>query len=65
LRHALEITGDGRGDDDGLCESNEACIVAPTIGMYQGEGSLVSGCTFTNGTVRDVELSWWSSLSAM
>lgn len=39
LLAALEIMGDRTGDDDGLCESNEACLYAPNFGAYQGHGS--------------------------
>jgi len=52
---ALEILGDGLGDDDGLCESNEACIYSPNMGVYQGESTL-STCNFTNGTVTGVTM---------
>ncbi len=39
------------GDDDGLCESSEACIFAPHMGAYQGEGDYSANgtCTFTGG----------------
>ena len=36
LRYAVEIAGDSIGDDDGLCESNEACFYVPNFGAYQG-----------------------------
>jgi len=41
LKHAVEILGDAVGNDNGLCESNEACIFTPNIGAYQGEGELI------------------------
>lgn len=50
LLNAYEIVMDDIGDDDGLCESNEACIYAPNIGYYQGEGELGS-CDFDDGIV--------------
>ena len=34
LRNAIEIIGDGIGDDDGLCGTNESCIYTPNIGAY-------------------------------
>jgi hypothetical protein len=62
LQHAIEIVGDAVvgtqnmvGDDDGLCESNEACIYAPNFGAYQGEGNYeTSGtCLFVDGVGAD------------
>jgi hypothetical protein len=53
---ATEIMLDGVGDDDGLCESNEACVFAPNIGAYQGEGALLGPCTFKNGVVKNVTM---------
>ena len=50
LRNAIEIIGDGIGDDDGLCETNESCIYTPNIGAYQGHGNLVSASTVTSTT---------------
>ncbi len=57
LTNAFEIYGDSIGNDDGLCESNEACIYAPNFGSYQGEGDYTSlSCTFQNGTVSSVTM---------
>lgn len=58
MLNAYEIYGDSLGDDDGLCESNEACIYQPNFGAYLGEGDyLTQGtCTFTNGSVSNVEM---------
>lgn len=63
LRYAIEIFHDGLGNDDSLCESNEACLYAPNRGAYQGHGerlssSLVSGCEdiSSGGTVENVIL---------
>jgi hypothetical protein len=36
LKYAYEVVGDGVGDDDMLCESNEGCIYSPNQGAYQG-----------------------------
>lgn len=51
LTNAHEIIDDGFGDDDSLCESNEACIYNPNFGAYQGEGDyLAQGtCLFQDG----------------
>jgi len=46
LKHAVEILGDAIGNDNGLCESDEACIFTPNIGAYQGEGNLISAGPF-------------------
>ncbi|MDX1956956.1 MAG: hypothetical protein SFU98_00190, partial [Leptospiraceae bacterium] len=45
LRNAVEILGDWKGNDDGLCNSNEECIYTPNIGAYQGHGKLVPAST--------------------
>ncbi len=37
------LLGDGVGDDDGLCESNEDCLVMPHPGAFQGAGG-ARGC---------------------
>lgn len=58
LINAFEIIDDSIGDDDGLCESNEACIYSPNYGAYQGEGDYTAAgtCTFQNGTVTGVQM---------
>lgn len=57
LKNAVEITGDVIGDEDGLCEINEACIYSPNIGAYQGHGDFTSRtCTFQDGTVTGVTM---------
>ncbi|MCK5616862.1 right-handed parallel beta-helix repeat-containing protein [Candidatus Pacearchaeota archaeon] len=55
LSNAVEIEGDGFGDDDILCEANEACLYTPNIGAYQGHGNLV-WTSFTPGTITGVVL---------
>jgi hypothetical protein len=50
LRNAYEILGDGIGNENALCESNENCIYTPNIGFYQGHGELVSASTTTSTT---------------
>lgn len=65
LRNAYEIIGDGIGNENGLCESNEACVYTPNISSYQGHGSLTCirgpaeyGCAsnFSDGTISGVVL---------
>lgn len=50
LRNAVEIIGDGIGDDNGFCQSFEACLFTPNIGAYQGHGNLVSASTTVANT---------------
>ncbi|MBW2734058.1 MAG: right-handed parallel beta-helix repeat-containing protein [Deltaproteobacteria bacterium] len=54
--NAVERLFDGQGDDDGLCESDEACIASPNFGRYQGEGDLVGPCVFQDGAVGGVTM---------
>ncbi len=49
LRHAIENILDGRGDDDGLCESDEECTFAPHAGSFQGDGPLARDCLVPAG----------------
>jgi parallel beta-helix repeat protein len=56
LRNAVEITADGVGNDNGLCESGENCMFTPNIGSYQGSGNLVSAGAFTGGTLTGITL---------
>jgi hypothetical protein len=56
LRHAIEIAGDGIGNDNLRCESNETCLYTPNIGSYQGHGTLISAGTFTNGALTGITL---------
>jgi hypothetical protein len=59
LLRAVEIINDLKGDDDGLCESGENCIMTPNIGAYQGQhdgGVDKIACDFQDGTVSNVEL---------
>ncbi|MBL9039812.1 MAG: hypothetical protein JNG84_14945 [Archangium sp.] len=41
LRNSWERFDDGLGDEDGLCESGEACVFSRNKGAYQGTGTLV------------------------
>ncbi|HNE11639.1 MAG TPA: right-handed parallel beta-helix repeat-containing protein, partial [Leptospiraceae bacterium] len=72
LRNAVEIFGDGIGNDNGLCESNEDCFYTPNIGAYQGHGTLVSASLTTfntnncsdigvGGTISNVKLWKWDT----
>ncbi len=45
LLNATELLDDDLGDEDGLCESHEACLYLPNFGAYQGHGDL-DACTF-------------------
>jgi parallel beta-helix repeat protein len=57
LRNAVEIAGDGIGNDNGLCESGETCRYTPNIGSYQGRGDLISAGTIgTGGTLENITL---------
>ena len=56
LRNAIEIAGDGIGNDNYLCESGETCLYTPNIGSYQGHGNLIDAGTFTDGTITGVTL---------
>ena len=56
LRNAIEILGDGVGNDNGLCESNETCLYTPNNSSYQGHGALISAGAFTDGVITGVTL---------
>jgi hypothetical protein len=56
LRRAVELLGIGAGNDNGLCESNEVCMVTANFGAYQGHGELASGGPFTSGQIDGVGL---------
>lgn len=47
--NASEVMGDGKGNENGLCESNEDCLYTPNIGRYQGHGALTATGTIING----------------
>ncbi len=59
LANALEIVGDGIGNDDALCQSDETCLFTPNLGAYQGHGTIVDLVVLptvgplTNITVRN------------
>ncbi len=56
LRYALELSGDGVGNDNGLCESGETCVYTPNLGTYQGHGNLIATGGFSDGAVKNVTL---------
>ncbi|MFQ5509452.1 MAG: right-handed parallel beta-helix repeat-containing protein, partial [Leptospirillia bacterium] len=57
LPNAVELTGDGEGDDDGLCESGEDCRHTRNLASYQGEGSDTTVAIIgSGGQVEDVKL---------
>lgn len=57
LLRALEIVGDGVGDDDIACESDEACLYQPNLGAYQGSGDYRNHqCIFSDGYVSNVTM---------
>lgn len=58
LTNAQEILGDGKGNDNALCESGEECLYTPHFGAYQGEGDFYShdSCLFQNGTISNVKM---------
>jgi hypothetical protein len=60
LINAQEIIDDAIGDNDGLCESFEACIYSPNFGVYQGSGDYKTvKCNFQDSAgsgVTNVEI---------
>lgn len=61
LINAYEIFGDGLGNDNWLCETNEACVYTPNMGAYQGHGPLVPvGTIGAGGTVQNIALQAYS-----
>lgn len=49
LRNTVELLNDGVGNDNGLCEANEDCLLTPNHGAYQGHGNLISASTASSG----------------
>lgn len=47
LKNSIEILNDGVGNENGLCEANEDCLLTPNIGSYQGHGNLVSASSLS------------------
>lgn len=57
LENATELIEDGVGNDNGLCESNERCVVTRNHGAYQGHGALLPDSVIgAGGAVSNVTL---------
>ncbi|TGN19756.1 hypothetical protein [Leptospira idonii] len=54
LRNAVEIVGDGVGNDNSLCESGEHCIYTPNIASYQGHGKLGKASAVSPNFCKDI-----------
>ncbi len=61
LKGTVEFLGDNYGDDDGLCESGERCLVTPNLGAYQGHGVLLPRSLATPASVAPVHLYQYST----
>jgi hypothetical protein len=48
IPNAIEIVGDLLGDEDGLCEANEVCLLAPDLGSVSGALSAGSQAACTS-----------------
>ncbi|MDP1916976.1 MAG: hypothetical protein Q8L14_12045 [Myxococcales bacterium] len=57
LENAQEVLEDGVGNENGLCESNERCVVTRNFGAYQGHGLLIPDSTIgAGGAIQNVTL---------
>ena len=56
LQRALELSGDGIGNDDLVCSTGETCAFGPNIGSYQGHGGSLSLGTIAAGALSNVRL---------
>ncbi len=57
LRGAVEVLADGVGNDNGLCESRERCLVTPNVGAYQGhEDAQIVGTIGQGAQLSDIVL---------
>jgi len=56
LINAMEIVGDGFGNENGLCETDEACIYMPNIGPYQGGGDYTTQTCEMSGAFASVTM---------
>jgi len=65
LRNAREILGDGKGNENGLCESNEECLYTPNIASYQGHGSLKRAYQVAPNYCQDVSANANTELKAI
>ena len=61
--HAVEVVGDFLGNENGLCEPGEPCVVTRNLGSYQGHGALVDSAASVSGySLSDYEHSGDTSL---
>ncbi len=49
LPSAVELFGDGVGNDDVLCNVGDRCVISQNLGAYQGQGALVLETTLAIG----------------
>lgn len=56
LHPAIEIIDDDIGNDNGLCEAGETCLINTNIGADPGYGSLVSAGCDVSGIISNVTL---------
>jgi hypothetical protein len=58
LLGAVELIGDGIGNDDGLCQSGEVCLDLNTAGAHRDEFLTwtATGCVFHDGLVTGVDV---------
>jgi hypothetical protein len=58
LLGAVELIGDGIGNDDGLCQSGEVCLDLNTAGAHRDEFLTwtAAGCVFHDGLVTGVDV---------
>ncbi len=64
LANAIEVMGDGIGNDDALCESGETCLFTPNIGSYQGHvatGEALQNIAVTPATLSGITLQTYPS----
>ena len=52
IAHSRELSQDGLGNDNLLCEAGERCLQLPNIGAYQGHGALAPSGTISGMNVE-------------
>lgn len=55
LKNSIELMFDGFGNDNGLCESDEACLYLKNTGPYQGSGEMQE-CIFQEGILKNIKV---------
>lgn len=61
LKDVMEISGDGIGNDNGICEAGETCLYNPNMGAYWGHGNYVdTGCD-VSGIIAGVTIKKFAS----